>query len=180
MTTSLLIICILTCLTGLPKYTKALKNKLCCYTLKSLQWQYTLIYFIQNKQKNTASMIFQSSKFKVWVSPPFRVIFSAAAVMPPTPSPLSNFNSFDIWLSLASWWKCCHTQTKNIKVRKERKLNAETKIPNSEFQFIESTFSLKSLKGDEKLVGCTNSRINFEMKFLKRIFHISLGIGSVN
>ena len=33
MTTSLLIICILTCLTGLPKYNKALKNKLCCYTL---------------------------------------------------------------------------------------------------------------------------------------------------
>ena len=31
-------------------------------------------------------MIFQSSKFKVWVSPPFRVIFSAAAIMPPTPS----------------------------------------------------------------------------------------------
>lgn len=81
---------------GLPKYNKTLEYTVMLHTAQvSSKTKYIYILYKTNKN-TTVSMMFQSSKLKVWVSPPFRVICSAAAVMPPTASPLSNFNSLDI------------------------------------------------------------------------------------
>ena len=114
-----------------------------CESLKSLQRQNTL-YILYKTSKNTAaSMNFSHQSLRSGY------LLHSESYVQLLPSFLQQRHHYPTSTHLTSdyLWQVDEnavTQTKTFKSEK-RKLNA-TKTPNSEFQFIESTFTLKSLK----------------------------------